>query len=73
MELLGQSLSQLFKNNGYRFSLGTVLKLADQIVMVSFLINFIQLLRIECMHNAGFIHRDIKPNNFVMGHAGSPH
>jgi hypothetical protein len=36
MELLGSSLSQLFKINGSRFSLGTVLKLADQIVSTFF-------------------------------------
>jgi hypothetical protein len=32
MELLGPSLSTLFKINGSKFSLFTVLKLADQIV-----------------------------------------
>eukprot|EP00347_Sterkiella_histriomuscorum_P000627 403375115 len=60
MELLGPSLSTLFKNNGSRFSLQTVLKLTDQI-----------LHRIELMHNVGYIHRDIKPSNFVMGLPGS--
>jgi len=32
MELLGPSLSQIFKNSSSKFSLATVLKLADEIV-----------------------------------------
>lgn len=35
------------------------------------LTGMIKLQRIESMHNAGYIHRDIKPNNFVMGFPGS--
>ncbi|CDW86085.1 serine threonine protein kinase [Stylonychia lemnae] len=70
MELLGPSLSTLFKNNGSKFSLQTVLKLTDQIVYcISHL--FFKLHRIELMHNAGYIHRDIKPSNFVMGVPGT--
>ena len=46
IDLLGKSLEDLFENCGRRFSLKTVLSLADQI-----------LTRLECLHTRGFMHR----------------
>jgi serine/threonine protein kinase len=49
MECLGPSLEDLFDFCGRKFSLKTVLILADQLIS-----------RIECLHESGIIHRDVR-------------
>jgi casein kinase 1 epsilon len=56
MDLMGKSLAELFDANGRKFSLKTVLMLSDQL-----------LCRLQELHSKGILHRDLKPNNIVIG------
>lgn len=101
MELLGPSLEDLFNFCSRKFSVKTVLLLADQLVRqpareinAASRIHFssmcygcratsdcvvcwafwwsralahLQISRIEYVHSKSFLHRDIKPDNFMMG------
>lgn len=60
MELLGRDLNYLLGICGGTFSIKTVCMLLIQMMD-----------RLELFHSCGLIHRDIKPNNFVMGIDGA--
>ena len=56
MDLLGKSLEDIFVMCHRRFSIKTVLMLADQMLSA-----------VEYVHKHHYIHRDLKPDNFVVG------
>ncbi|POS68604.1 casein kinase I isoform delta, partial [Diaporthe helianthi] len=56
MDALGPSLEDLLNYCDRKFSLKTILLIADQAIA-----------RIGYIHSKGFLHRDIKPENFLIG------
>ncbi|CAH8338218.1 unnamed protein product [Eruca vesicaria subsp. sativa] len=56
IDLLGPSLEDLFNYCSRKLSLKSVLMLADQMIT-----------RVEYFHSKSFLHRDLKPDNFLMG------
>ncbi|CAD8064004.1 unnamed protein product [Paramecium sonneborni] len=61
MQMLGKNLEQIYKALGNAMKLATVLRLATQMIE-----------RIEIMHENRFLHRDIKPDNFVIDGPNNP-
>lgn len=57
MELLGKSLDQILNELPNGFEINNVLYLGKVIISL-----------LEIIHNLGYLHRDIKPNNFLFGH-----
>lgn len=55
MDLLGPSLDKFYKINN-RLNLQTTIFFGEQMVT-----------RLEFMHSRNYIHRDVKPNNFLLG------
>ncbi|KAL4472054.1 hypothetical protein ABPG72_007103 [Tetrahymena utriculariae] len=62
MDRLGSSLEDLFQKCGRKLSLKTVLMIGMQMVE-----------RIQFIHSKDVLHRDIKPDNFLMGRGRNAH
>merc|ERR1719410_382571 len=56
MDILGPSISDLYNFCERAFSIQTVAQIAIQIIT-----------RLEAIHSRGIVHRDIKPDNFLIG------
>lgn len=56
MQLLGLGLEDMFKKCNNKFTLATVYKIAIQVIEL-----------LEQVHKHGYIHRDVKPSNFLIG------
>jgi len=55
MDLFGKNLEYIFRNNQSSFSIPTVAYIADKMINL-----------IKVFHSKGYVHRDLKPQNFVV-------
>ena len=62
MELLGNSLEDIFQNQQKKYSIKTVCMIGIQMID-----------RLEFIHSKNIIHRDIKPDNFTIGMDNKSH
>ncbi len=60
MDLLGNSLEDVFNKYNRKFTTHTIMFIAIQTIIL-----------IQNLHMSGYIHRDIKPNNFLIGNNGT--
>ena len=60
MQLLGDSLASKFAVCGFRFSLQTLLGCGEQMATA-----------VAAVHSCTYVHRDIKPQNFLLGRGAS--
>jgi len=56
MQLLGPNINEKFNECHKKFSLQTIVTLGRQMLM-----------RVKSIHNKGYVHRDLKPHQFLLG------
>ena len=56
IDLLGPSLDNLFRYCGQKLTIKTAMTVGEHLVTL-----------MEEMHNCGYLHRDVKPDNFMIG------
>ena len=59
IELLGDSLHEVFKASNFRFSVKQVCQIGQNMIKA-----------VRSLHNQGILHRDIKPDNFCLEKPG---
>ncbi|XP_059640964.1 casein kinase 1-like protein HD16 isoform X2 [Cornus florida] len=61
MDMLGPSLWDVWNNNSHTMSIEMVACIAIEAISI-----------LEKMHSRGYVHGDVKPENFLLGPAGTP-